>query len=156
MAQFQHFDCFIEDLFLGKHDFVKDDIRAFLTNEVPRKEYQLRSTIKGLKPNRNYKEKKLKLSLETTVDNVLLWCKSFRWVRRYKDVIGPFRYVVIYNATTGRLLNFYDYGYSLLLNTRNDKSFGVDFTKVNEIGEVVPNYFISIDRYIPNPLHVDD
>ena len=50
--------------------------------------------------------------------------------------IGPFRYVVLYNATnTNKLIGYYDYGQSVTLNV-ND-TFTVDFDPDNGVLTIV-------------------
>ena len=45
--------------------------------------------------------------------------------------LGPFRYIVIYNATNGLLIGYYDYGMATTLSTGED--FVVDFDGINGV-----------------------
>jgi hypothetical protein len=45
--------------------------------------------------------------------------------------VGPFRYVVLYNATSGLLIGWWDYGASTTLNSGD--SFTVDFDDANGV-----------------------
>ena len=48
--------------------------------------------------------------------------------------VGPFRYAVVYNATSGKLVGWYDYASSITL-TQNDQ-FAVNFDQTNGLLQI--------------------
>lgn len=138
MSQFNGFDCFIGDLVNGAHNLHRDCLAVMLTNEQPKPSYGTRSQIKeienaaGANP---YGIQVLGIRSETNGakftlfgDDTCFTCSG--------DSFGPFRYAVLYNASSAanNLIGWWDYGASVTLV--RGETFIVDFDEKHGILQI--------------------
>jgi len=126
MATYNKFQCFVEDLAHGVHNFDSDTLKVALTNTAP--------TAAG-----TTKLADLTGGITTGFDGMTITTSSSgQSSGTYKLVltdltmtatgsVGPFRYVVIYNdsATNKEVICFFDYGSEVTL--AKDDTFKLDF-----------------------------
>ena len=126
MATYTKFQCFVEDLAHGVHNFDSDTLKVALTNTAP--------TAAG-----TTKLADLTGGITTGFDGMTITTSSSgQSSGTYKLVltdltmtatgsVGPFRYVVIYNdsATNKEVICFFDYGSEVTL--AKDDTFKLDF-----------------------------
>ncbi len=128
MANYNKFQCFVEDLAEGKHNLGSDTLKVAFSNAS----------------NAPSASADVKLADITTIsvanlDSVTLTVSSSKQTSgTYKlvvadktmtatDAVGPFRYVAIYNdtATNDELICWYDYGSAVTLASGD--TFKLDF-----------------------------
>jgi len=126
MATYNKFQCFVEDLAHGVHNFDSDTLKVALTNTAP--------TAAG-----TTKLADLTGGITTGFDGMTITTSSSgQSSGTYKLVltdltmtatgsVGPFRYVVIYNdsATNKEVICYFDYGSEVTL--AKDDTFKLDF-----------------------------
>ena len=132
MAIFQKYAAFIDQISSGGHNLKTDTIKCALTNTAPSagsdnnvSSYPPPSAASGYPAGGN--------TLTTTSAGMA----GAVFVLKLADSvftasggsIGPFRYVILYDATAGgKLIGFYDYGSSITLNDTDN--FTCDFDDV--------------------------
>lgn len=130
MATFNKFNQFVEDLAKGKHDLSANVIKVMLTNSAPVATNSIKSDITEISAGNGYtaggNAVTITSCLQTTGTLKLILVDS---IFTATGVIGPFRYVVLYNDTQTSpakpLIGWFDYGSSISLN--NLETFTVDF-----------------------------
>lgn len=131
MAAFNKFDAFVEALAEKVHDLGTDTLKVYLTNDTPSSSADaVKADLAEIAPGNGY----------TAGGNTATQTSSSQTGGLYKLVladptswtasggnIGPFRYAVLYNATTasGNLIGWWDYGTSITLSAGD--TFTVDF-----------------------------
>lgn len=106
------FYCLATDRDLGRHNFRNDEIAVMLTNSEPQRTWETPADVPEIPAVNGY-----------VAGGFALTKKQFRSVRGVNNLlvsplvitasggeIGPFRWLVIYNKTAGRLMSFVDYG----------------------------------------------
>jgi hypothetical protein len=133
MATFQKIHAFVEAVAEGGHNLGSDTLKVALTNTAPAAASDSVWSAGSFPPP-------LAANGYTAGGNTLTVSSSAQSGGLYKLVLadsvftagaggmGPFRYAVIYNATSGnRIIGFYDYGSSITLGTSGD-TFTIDFS----------------------------
>jgi hypothetical protein len=127
ISNFFKFNLTVDDWLKAKDNLASDSVKILLTNTAPVASNHLYTDISAgeLASGNGYttggKAVTASLSnvsgLETlSVSGSLTWTSSL-------GSMGPFRYVVVYDATSGYLLGYWDYGQSLTLNGIAGDSF---------------------------------
>jgi hypothetical protein len=111
------FFCLPVDRDKGLHHFDRDELAVMLTLQTPDQNWQTPDQVpeiaavngypKGGMPLKNCRYSALDGMTKVVCDPVVLKCPLGG---RDAGAIGPFRYVVIYNKTAGRLIGFQDRG----------------------------------------------
>lgn len=134
MVAFQMFDDFKEQLLLGKHLLGAADhvIKAMLTNTAPNASTNtVKADLTEIAAGNGYTAGGTDIQNSVTQAGATSSVASVdvTWTAT-GGVIGPFRYVALYNDTQTTpvkpLVGFYDYGSSIQLN--DTESFVVDFS----------------------------
>jgi hypothetical protein len=136
MATFNGFYAFTEDLAEGKHDFSVDTLKWALTNTAPAASDATWNTTDHPAP--------VAANGYTAGGNAASVTSSGQTSGLYKLVLGdsvftasggdlgPFRYVILYNSSSGdRAIGYYDYGSSIIL--ADGETFTVDADPTNGI-----------------------
>ena len=135
MASYTKFNQFVEDLAKKVHNLNSDTLKVMLTNTAPSSANTVLANITEITPGNGYPAGG---SAATFVSGAQ---SSGTYKLVLNDVtftaaggsIGPFRYVVFYNATpaAGPLIAWWDYGTSITLT--NGNSFTVDLDQVGGV-----------------------
>jgi hypothetical protein len=137
MAAFNKFHCLLKDAFEGKHNFAGDTIKVLLTNTAPVATNTIRSQLIEITAQNGYPAGGLTLPVTSSNQTNGLYRVIVSDITlTATGAIGPFRYIVTYNSTSGTnpLISWYDYGSSLTLNT--GESFLFDFDNTNGLFSV--------------------
>lgn len=131
MASYVKFDCFVEDLVRGVHDFGGDDFRVFLTISAPYVTNAVRVDLLegGPADGNGYATggKSVAISVVRAGGTVSIVAADPEEWRASGGTIGPFRYAVLYNDTppADPLVAVWDYESSITLQP--GEAFAVDF-----------------------------
>lgn len=112
------FHQFNEDLVEGIHNLSSDGLRIMLSNVVPPLSAQVKADITEIAAGNGYPAGGLALpSISSHARGIYTLTWSDVSLQAAGGSIGPFRYAVIYNATTptGNLIGFWNYGASMTL-----------------------------------------
>lgn len=129
---YQKFNCFTQDVLNKKHNFSTDVFKIMLTNVAPDPANTVISNISEIAAHPGYSAggpivpvTELAAGGVTTVKGTSLF------IAPTSVALGPFRYVVLYNATAagGPLVGYWDFGVSITLGVA--KAFAVIFDAVN-------------------------
>lgn len=135
MASFQKFDAFIENVFEGVHDLGSDTLKVMLTNTAPIAANSVKADITEIAPGNGYSAGGLTVAQSSSAQSggVYKLVVSDPTLTAAGGSIGPFRYVVFYNATpaAGPLIAWWDYGTPITLT--NGNSFTVDLDQVGGV-----------------------
>lgn len=116
MASLNKFNIFSQDLAQKKHDLSADTFKVMLTNTAPVATNALYSDVSGteLANGNGYTTTGAASTITsaTQASGVLKWILQ-TVVFTATGAMGPFRYAVLYNATAGRLIGWYDYASSI-------------------------------------------
>lgn len=128
-SAFQKFNDFPEQVLKGVHNFSAHAFKAALTNTAPAAANTVLADIVQVAASGGY------IAGGYALDSIVLSevagtakvAIADEVITAAGGSIGPFRYVVVYNATApgGPLINFYDYGASITLN--DGESLTLDF-----------------------------
>lgn len=133
MAAYQKFNQFTDDLAKGKHDFSAHTYKIMLTNVAPVSTNAVKADITDITAGNGYTAggtaTSITLSNATGVEKVVASNVTFT---ASGGAIGPFRYAVMYNDTQTSpvkpLVNFFDYGSSVTLNSGETFTWTPDAT----------------------------
>jgi hypothetical protein len=137
MATFNKFNQFVEDLAKKVHNLNTDTIKVALTNTAPAAGNAIFSDITEITAQNGYAAGGSAASFSSGAQS------SGTYKLVLSDVtftasggsFGPFRYVVLYNATPTSplkpLIGYYDYGTGITVTTGN--SFTVDLDQANGV-----------------------
>jgi hypothetical protein len=137
MATFNKFNQFVEDLAKKVHNLNADTLKVALTNTAPAAGNAIFSDITEITAQNGYAAGGAAASFSSGAQS------SGTYKLVLNDVtftasggsFGPFRYVVLYNATPTSplkpLIGYYDYGTGITVTTGN--SFTVDLDQANGV-----------------------
>jgi len=133
MAAYQKLNQFTDDLAKGKHDFSAHTYKIMLTNVAPVSTNAVKADITDITSGNGYTAggtaTSITLSNATGVEKVVASNVTFT---ASGGSIGPFRYAVMYNDTQTSpvkpLVNFFDYGSSVTLNSGETFTWTPDAT----------------------------
>jgi hypothetical protein len=127
MATFNKFNAFVEDLAEKVHNLQSDTLRVMLTNVAPVATNANKADITEIAAGNGY----VAGGPQTTVSSSAQTAGTYKLVLADTVITataGPIaqaRYAVLYNATAGRLIAWWDYGSSFVLNA--GETLTVDF-----------------------------
>lgn len=130
MAAFNKFNATALDFLTGKHNLLTDTIRFMLTNVLPVATNAAKADITEIAAGGGY----VAGGPQITVSSVTQAAGVAKAVFADTTItatgaVATARYVVPYNATSGRLLGWYDYGVSFTMQA--GESFVTDFDDAN-------------------------
>lgn len=135
MATFNKFNSFVEALAEKVHNLGSDTLKVMLTNTAPAAANAVKADITEIAAGNGYvaggtQATQVSSSQASGLYKLVLNDVTFT---ASGGTIGPFRYVVLYNATAvnGELIGWYDYGSSITLNA--GESLTVDFDATNGV-----------------------
>lgn len=129
MASFNKFNLFVDDIVKALDNFGTDTIKVMLTNTAPSASNHKYSDVSGseLASGNGYTTGGAAVSgfgvsnssgTETVTANPTTWTSN-------TGNMGPFRYALYYDVTSGNLIGWYDNGSSVTLNGVNGDTFTV-------------------------------
>lgn len=131
MATFNKFNDFVEQIGLGKHNLSSDNIKIFLTNEAPLTGDTVKGDMVEITAGNGYTAGGSAVThswTESPDATGSLSGTDVVWTATGGS-FGPFRYVVMYNATqtspASALIGWWDYGAQVTCN--DGETFTVDF-----------------------------
>lgn len=137
MALLNKFDVFTEDLAEKVHNFGSDTFKLMLTNTAPNTSTgATKADITQISSGTGYTTDGATLTTTTSAQTsgTYKWIvDDYTWTAT--GTMGPFRYVVLYNATANRLIGYYDRGSSLTLNS--GETFKADADQTNGIMRIL-------------------
>ena len=129
MKDFQRFDVYSEDVMAGLHDHrdAGHQLEVYLSNTAPSKEnHAVKTDVAEIATGNGYTGPMDTENDITRTGAVTRVTGSTVQVQASGGEVGPFRYAVYYNATSGgRLIGFWDYGEAVTLN--DNDSFQIQF-----------------------------
>jgi hypothetical protein len=132
MATFNKFNAFVEALAEKVHNLGSDQLTLAMTNTAPTSAGAILTDITQISyTNCSSRNLTVASSAQTsgtyklTINDIVLTASGGN--------VGPFRYVVLYNSTTGsgNLIGWYDYGSSITL--ADTETLTVDFDGTNGV-----------------------
>lgn len=131
MATYNKFNCFCEDMLLEKHNGSTDTFKALLTNVAPDASDAVRTDITEINAGNGYPGLGITLATTLSRTGAVTRLAAGDYTLNATGAIGPFRYVVVYNATSSSnpLVCWFDYGASITLNA--GETFVFDFDNTN-------------------------
>lgn len=115
MANFNKFNCFVQDLAHKVHNLSSDQLAVALTNSAP----VATNTVIGNITQVAYtfcSTRNVTTSSSGQTSGTYKLVLADLTLTATGGAVGAFQYVVLYNATTGNLIGWYDYGSSITLN----------------------------------------
>jgi hypothetical protein len=143
MATYNKFNCFVDDLSKGLHNFTTGGAQTFkvaLSNTAPAATNTVLANITQISTSTGYtaggSSTTQTLSLGSSVANVEKLVGTNVVFTSSAGSYGPLRYAVFYNSTTSSspLISWWDYGSSITLNT--GETFTVSFDATNGIWQL--------------------
>lgn len=127
MATFNKFQAFVEALAEKQHNLQSDTLRIMLSNTAPAATNAVKADITEIAAGNGYAaggpQATVSSSAQTSGTYKLVLADTV--ITASGGSIGPVRYAVLYNATSGGLIGFWDYGSAITLNT--GETLTVDF-----------------------------
>ena len=140
MATFVKFNCFVEDVAEGKHNFATATFYVCLTNSAPVASNTILANLTQISAGTGYTDggnaAAMSSSAQSSGTYKLVLADPTSWTGSGAGM-GPFRYAVLYNgtATDDPLIGFWDYGSSITLAA--GEVFTVDFSADNGVLQIV-------------------
>lgn len=124
MAAFNKFNAFVEAVAEKKHNLGADQIAVALTNSLPATSAEVIGDIAQIS-YASCSSRNLTRVSSAQISGVYRLVVADTVLTASGGSVGPFRYIVVYNATSGDLIGFYDYGTSATILA--GESFPLDF-----------------------------
>ncbi len=120
MAAFNKFNDFVQQLASKTHNLGSDALKVCLTNTAPTSSNTILSNITQISAGNGYTtggNAVASLALANTAGTSKLTGSNVVFTAS-GGAVGPFRYAVLYNSTTGsgNLIGWFDYGSAVTLN----------------------------------------
>jgi len=130
MANTYTFNCLMEDLGLGKHNFSNHQLRVYLTNSAPdSNNHTIKSDLAEITAANGYNNASISANWSRSGATATLAGTDVTWTATGGN-FGPFRYIVLFNANSAgnlancALIQWWDYGSSITCN--NGENFTWD------------------------------
>jgi hypothetical protein len=133
MLAFNKFQSLTAALAAKQHNLGSDTLRVMLTNTAPVVTNAAKADITEIAGSNGYTAGGSQCTVTGSAQAAGLYTLKIAdlTITASGGAVGPFRYVVLYNATSGLLIGWYDYGSSTTLNSGD--SFTVDFDDTNGV-----------------------
>ena len=128
MANYNKFQCFVEDLAEGKHNLASDSLKVALSSNANAPSASLDKKLADITTIASPAVDSVTLSVSSSgLDGGVYKLVLNDLTMTASADVGPFQYVIIYNdtATDDPLIAWYDYGSEITLHA-ND-TFKLDF-----------------------------
>lgn len=138
MASYNKFNVFTSDLVNAKHNFGSNTFKVLLTNTAPVATNSVKADLTEISAGNGYTAGGTTSTVSTSTSSGTAKVTATDIVfTAAGGAIGPFRYAVLYNATTSGnpLVAWWDYGSSISLN--DTETLTVDFDNTNGLFTVV-------------------
>lgn len=131
MADFQQFYAFAEAVAEKQHNLQSDTLRILLTNTAPAPANAVKADIIEIAAGNGYIAGGPQATVSTSAQaaGVYKLVLADTVISASGGPIGPFRYAVLYNATSGGLIAFWDYAVQTTLNSGEAITVDFDETK---------------------------
>lgn len=133
MADFQQFYPFVEALAEKQHNLQSDTLRILLTNTQPQPANAVKADIVEIAAGNGYAaggpQATVSSSAQTAGTYKLVIADTV--ISASGGPVGPFRWAVLYNATSGGLIGFWDYTTQTTL--LDGSTITVDFSETNGV-----------------------
>lgn len=133
MADFQQFYPFVEALAEKQHNLQSDTLRILLTNTQPQAANAVKADIAEIAAGNGYAaggpQATVSSSAQTAGTYKLVIADTV--ISASGGPVGPFRWAVLYNATSGGLIGFWDYTTQTTL--LDGSTITVDFSETNGV-----------------------
>lgn len=133
MADFQQFYPFVEALAEKQHNLQSDTLRILLTNTQPQAANAVKADIAEIAAGNGYAaggpQATVSSSAQTAGTYKLVIADTV--ISASGGPVGPFRWAVLYNATSGGLIGFWDYSTPTTL--LDGSTITVDFSESNGV-----------------------
>ncbi len=127
MAQFNPFDSFLEAAFEKQHNLQGDTLRVMLTNTLPVRTNVVKADIAEIAAGNGYPvggpQAMVSSSAQAAGKYKLVVADTV--ITASGGALPPVRYAVLYNATAGLLIAWWDYGISFTMGA--GETLVVDF-----------------------------
>lgn len=135
MAVYNKFNQYAEDVLEAKHNFASDVFKVMLTNTAPVATNSVRADIAEVSAGNGYAAGGAEVAVASTISGgtAKVTAAGNAVFTAAGGSIGPFRYAVFYNSTSGTqpLVSWWDYGTSITL--ADTEQFTVRFDATNGI-----------------------
>lgn len=135
MAAFNKFNAYVASLANGSFNQGSDTLKVMLSNTLPTASNSTTSDITEISAGSGYSAGGAAVtSVTSTQTSGLYKLIGTGPTFTSSGTIGPFRYVVLYDAGNSKLIGWWDYGSSITLN--NAETFAVNFDPTNGILQI--------------------
>ncbi len=134
MATYNKFNVFPQDLVTKGHDFSADAFKVMLTNTAPVATNAVKADITEIAAGGGYTAGGFATTITLGNSAGTETVKASNISFTASGSVGPFRYAVVYNSTSGKLVGWYDYASSITL-TANDQ-FAINFDQTNGLLQI--------------------
>lgn len=135
MASFNKFNCFVADVANKVHNLGSDTLKIMLTNTAPAAANAVKSDITEISAGNGYSAGGVSVTsvTSTQTSGTYKLVSAADPVVTASGTVGPFRYAVLYNSTTGsgNLIGWWDRGTSITLVSSD--TFTIDLDQTNGI-----------------------
>lgn len=134
MATFNKFQTFVADVSNKVHNLGSDQLKIALSNSAPVATNTVLANITEISyTNVSTRNITTTSSTQTSGTYKLIIADLLLTA---SGVVGPFRYIILYNSTAGSgpLIGYYDYGSSVTL--QNADTFNLDFDNTNGVLQI--------------------
>lgn len=136
MANYNKFQCFVEDLAEKKHNLGSDTLKVALTNSAPVATNTVLSNILEIS-YANCSARAITVSASSQTSGTYKLVCTDLMLTASGGTVGPFRYVVVYNdtAASDELICWFDYGSSITL--ASGETLTINFDDTNGLLQIV-------------------
>lgn len=133
MASFNKFNAFVADVANKVHNLGSDNLKILLTNTAPTSANAVKADVTEISAGNGYSAGGNSAALTSSTQSAglykLVLGNPATWTASGGS-IGPFRYAVLYNSTTGsgNLIGFWDYGSAVTLASGETFTVSLDAT----------------------------
>jgi hypothetical protein len=129
---YNKFNSFVQKLTDGAINFSSQSFKVMLSNTAPVVTNAVKTDITEITAHNGYASGGATVTItESSTSGLVIEKGSTVVVTASGGTIGPFRYVVFYDATTNDLIGWWDYASSITLN--DTETFTITFDATNGI-----------------------
>jgi hypothetical protein len=133
VAAFNKFDAFVKAVAEKQHNLASDTLRLMLTNTLPVRTNAVKADIAEIAAGNGYVAggPQTTVSSSAQTNGIYKLTLADTVISASGGSIGPARYAVLYNATSGGLIGWWDYGASFTL--ASGETLTADFDDANGV-----------------------